>query len=595
MKKILLLLLFVNLIIIAQYQLKSPYLINPSKSIGFVDSCAQFWLSSWDNSSGGFYTNVSKTGSVISNWGLNKDMLTQSRNAYGLTRAYMMTGNKQYLQKAKEALEFMFDSAWDEQYGGWFNSIDQNGNPINPNQNKTAFYQHYALLGITAYYEATGDTSMFNWLLKGYNNNEEKLWDNDPQNFGYFDNVSRSFNSRTGKSFNATVDATTTHLLSLYLMTNDQKYLDKLKLISQNMLDYLVASADQQAIGFAEEYNTFWQINENETLTIMGHVLKTAWCFARVYHYNKNEEYLTAAKSLVEDVLENGYDTELGGPYKDYNRKTGVMQMWGNPDTAKAWWQMEQAVVAGLQLYEITQEEKYLQMADETLDFFMKYFVDHAYGEVYENRTRYGEETWGEHKGSGGKAGYHSIELGYYNYLYGNFFLTLQQTPLFYNYEAYDFERVVNLNPIALSSSDLLIAEVRLNGQIYSNFDPQKRTLTIPTGIGGEFEIIYEVTEPVNISEEVQIANNFMLKQNYPNPFNPNTTIEYSIKTNEFVSLKIYDILGKEVSVLVKEFKEKGSYKIVFNANNLPSGTYLYVLKGSSSNSVLVRKMMFLK
>ena len=55
----------------------------------------------------------------------------------------------------------------------------------------------------------------------------------------------------------------------------------------------------------------------------------------------------------------------------------GEMLMWGQADTAKAWWQMEQAVTAGLMMYNITGESQYLQMADETLKFFMTYFVDH--------------------------------------------------------------------------------------------------------------------------------------------------------------------------------------------------------------------------
>lgn len=66
-----------------------------------------------------------------------------------------MTGKLEYLNRAKEALEFMYEHAWDNEHGGWFNSLDRDGNPNNINQNKTAFYQHYALLGIAAYYEAT--------------------------------------------------------------------------------------------------------------------------------------------------------------------------------------------------------------------------------------------------------------------------------------------------------------------------------------------------------------------------------------------------------------------------------------------------------
>ena len=593
MKKLLLLLFIALLSTQAQYQIKSQHLIDPDKNIGYVDSCANFWMPTWDQTRGGFYTNINKEGNVNVSWGLNKDMLTQSRNAYGLVRAYQMTGNDNYLSRAKEALEFMYKNAWDETNGGWFNGLDQSGNPINAEGTKTAFYQHYALLGIAAYYEATGDTTAYNWLMKGYQNNEDKLWHDDPQYFGYYDNASYNWSSKLGKSFNATVDAITTHLLQLYLITNDKTYLNKLEQVAQNMLDHLVASMDQQAIGFAEHYNSQWEIDQSETLTIMGHVLKTAWCFARVYHYNENAEYLSAAEKLIDDVLAKGYDHEFGGPYKDYNRLTGQMIMWGNPDTAKAWWQMEQAVTGGLQMYELTKNEKYLEMADETNDFFMKHFVDHQYGEVYADRTRHGDETWGEHKGSGGKAGYHSIELGYYNYLYGNFFLTHDLTPLYYSFDPVDYERVINLNPVALTSSVLHIAGVNLDGDFYINYDSENRTLTIPAGVGGEFEVIYEVTVPVSVNEEEAIAASFELYQNYPNPFNPETSIEYQVARHEMVSLKVYDVLGNEISTLVNGQKTPGKYKVRFDASNFASGIYFYKL--TAGNFVQTKKMMLVK
>jgi photosystem II stability/assembly factor-like uncharacterized protein len=85
-----------------------------------------------------------------------------------------------------------------------------------------------------------------------------------------------------------------------------------------------------------------------------------------------------------------------------------------------------------------------------------------------------------------------------------------------------------------------------------------------------------------NIKNKGIVSNNYDLSQNYPNPFNPVTTISYSIPKSAFVTLKIYDILGKEVSVLVNEEKPAGSYNIVFNANALSSGVYFYRLQAGS-------------
>ncbi|MDP4175537.1 MAG: T9SS type A sorting domain-containing protein, partial [Bacteroidota bacterium] len=85
----------------------------------------------------------------------------------------------------------------------------------------------------------------------------------------------------------------------------------------------------------------------------------------------------------------------------------------------------------------------------------------------------------------------------------------------------------------------------------------------------------------------------YELAQNYPNPFNPSTSIKYSIPQNSMVSLKVYDILGKEVASLVNEQKSAGSYEVNFNANSLSAGMYIYELK--AGNFTQTKKMMLIK
>ena len=85
----------------------------------------------------------------------------------------------------------------------------------------------------------------------------------------------------------------------------------------------------------------------------------------------------------------------------------------------------------------------------------------------------------------------------------------------------------------------------------------------------------------------------YSLEQNYPNPFNPTTHIDYSIKSNGLVTLKVYDMLGTEVASLVNENKEAGNYSIEFNASELPSGIYFYTL--ISGNFMATKKLILLK
>lgn len=85
----------------------------------------------------------------------------------------------------------------------------------------------------------------------------------------------------------------------------------------------------------------------------------------------------------------------------------------------------------------------------------------------------------------------------------------------------------------------------------------------------------------------------FELFQNYPNPFNPTTTIRYQLTANSFTTLKVHDMIGREVATMVNEVKDAGNYSISFNASNLPSGIYFARL--SSNGKSQITKLLLLK
>ncbi len=94
------------------------------------------------------------------------------------------------------------------------------------------------------------------------------------------------------------------------------------------------------------------------------------------------------------------------------------------------------------------------------------------------------------------------------------------------------------------------------------------------------------------INPNISLPEN-TLSQNYPNPFNPITKIEYSLPKNSFVTIKIYDIMGREITTLVNETKPSGRYSIEFNGSKLASGIYFYRMQAGYFNSV--KKMILIK
>ncbi len=127
-----------------------------------------------------------------------------------------------------------------------------------------------------------------------------------------------------------------------------------------------------------------------------------------------------------------------------------------------------------------------------------------------------------------------------------------------------------------ISGNPILIADtpVELTGTVNEG-----RTLVINSTTG--------------VAEEKKLPTTFKLNQNYPNPFNPSTKISFAIPTSGFVTLRVYDILGKEVATLVNEEKSTGIYEATFNASNLPSGVYIYRIQ--SGSFIQTKKMSLMK
>jgi uncharacterized protein (DUF362 family) len=136
---------------------------------------------------------------------------------------------------------------------------------------------------------------------------------------------------------------------------------------------------------------------------------------------------------------------------------------------------------------------------------------------------------------------------------------------------------------------------LRPDGTTNNNYLDMLHTKGIGTNQMNEIELVGDGAGLVSVNENIdgRMPKDFQLYQNYPNPFNPTTMIRYQVPANNDVTLKVFDMRGREIETLVRAKQNAGSYTIRFNASGLSSGTYFYTLRAGSLSSV--KEMLLLK
>jgi hypothetical protein len=188
-----------------------------------------------------------------------------------------------------------------------------------------------------------------------------------------------------------------------------------------------------------------------------------------------------------------------------------------------------------------------------------------------------------------------------------------------------NFENGVTLSPV-VASNDLFVLNYNTNGIIQwakaagsNNYDngssitgDENGNIYLAGAVGensifdtisvtGEYTNLFltkikpegVVSVEIDPDGDKNSLENFVLYQNYPNPFNPTTSIKYAITSKQFVTIKVYDVLGNEIAVLINEDKAAGTYEVNFDASGLPSGLYFYTFSVSGFSDT--KKMILIK
>lgn len=152
------------------------------------------------------------------------------------------------------------------------------------------------------------------------------------------------------------------------------------------------------------------------------------------------------------------------------------------------------------------------------------------------------------------------------------------------------YPSIVPVSPVATEDEDVVTVHIVMQGDTIAG--STVNAAGQPVGVTAQYYHFSTEIVLVNNDDDI-VVNNFSLEQNYPNPFNPSTTINYSLGERAPVSIKVYDVLGKEVANLVNTTQEAGNHTVKFDASSLSSGIYIYTL--NAGNFTSSRKMMLLK
>ena len=433
---------------------------------------------------------------------------TISRLIYGLSSAYMLTGEDRFLEAADKGTEYLrehfrfYDA--DEKIIYWYHGIDIQGR----RETKVfasefgddyyavpAYEQIYALAGPIQNYRITGDPR----ILRDAELTVD-LFDRfylDRNYGGYFSHLdpvtldprSESLGANKGKkNWNSVGDHAPAYLINLWLATGEDRYARMLEGTFDTIAKYFPNYDESPFVQekFFEDWSPdrthMWQQNRG----VVGHNLKIAWNLMRMYSLKAKPEYEALARKIAEVMPAIGGDQQRGGWYDvmERERVAGEADYHFAFHDRKAWWQQEQGILAYLILNGVLGGDDYLRLARESSAFYNAFFLDHNDGAVYfnvlANGIAYllGTERF---KGSHSMSMYHSGELAYLAQVYTNLLITKQPLDLYFKPLPGAFKRnILRVSPDILPPGSIRIGAVEIDGKPYTDFDAEGLTVKLP-------------------------------------------------------------------------------------------------------------------
>jgi mannose/cellobiose epimerase-like protein (N-acyl-D-glucosamine 2-epimerase family) len=435
-----------------------------------------FWQSHViDTIDGAFYMNLSREGRPLPPWDKHPAMI--SRQVFGFTSAYLLSGDEKYLETAREGVNYLLKYAWDHQYGGWYDFLDQYGNP--KETTKTVPSQLYTNVGLALYYFATKDENVLPYIKESIRIQETYAL--DKKNGGYFQALARNLSvSDSSKSKHSHYGYTSSLLVNMIMITRDKEIQNFAEELMQVSFRRMTDSTDGWFLGYTNHYDNQWNLTRNvvnnKEVISAGAQLTACLAILRLYEITGKEIYRTRGINLGDKLMHSAWDSTRGCWFELIDRNPPYRPQ----DTSSvSWWIQSYGLFLQLHLYNITSEKRYLDSYQKMASFWDKYFVDKEFGGAFQMVSPAGVPL-GTNKAAIWKSSYHEMENALLNYLYLNLYVNHKTATLYFHIKNSlpGSKHYVSI----LEDSSVRITGVKINGNPWNDFNDVERSVNLPEG-----------------------------------------------------------------------------------------------------------------
>lgn len=349
-----------------------------------------FWIKNTvDKENGGFYGLIADDLNVDKK--AHKGCILNSRILWTYSCAYKIYGNKDYMEMANHALDFMMNHFWDKAYSGLYWMVDYRGNVVN--DRKQIYNIAFGIYGLTEYYRATGNKDSLDRAIELFRLMEKHSYDS--KNKGYIEACSRDWSPigdmrLSPKEINC-AKTMNTHLHILEAYTNLLRVwnVDEMKSVLRELINVTIDHiVDPETYHFKLFFDMEWKSLSRHVS--YGHDIEGSWLLFEAAEVLGDKELIEKARDIsvkmAESTYNEGVDNEFGGLLYESDGKIIT-------DSSKQWWPHAEAMVGFYNAFELSNKDYYFETSFNMWRYTDKYLVDKKYGEWFDMVTREGKHN----------------------------------------------------------------------------------------------------------------------------------------------------------------------------------------------------------